>query len=126
MIDNFQIYYQPGKNSDSDIKSISLKLYEFDVPHSCYRKKIVLEKGDKKYKIKKYTGGIVPILNDIATINFDAYEKETVNYDDEYYMIRFGDKKIETNNKAKIQSILSDFNFDLIETEDLSEYKLCD
>ena len=126
MIDNFQIYYQPAKNSNNDIKSISLKLYEFDVVHACYRTKIVLEKGENKYKIKKYTGGLPVVLNRISLINFDGFTEENVNYDDDYYLIRHGDKKIETNSKAKVQSILDLFGFDEIDTDDLREYKLCD
>jgi hypothetical protein len=66
-----QVYYQPQDNSDT--KSLSISYYDFDMEHHTYRYKVVLEKGEAKYKIKEFWGtlnGLIPKLNKINLQNY--------------------------------------------------------
>ena len=123
MENKLQIYYQPAKNENALMKSLSISYYEFDVEHNTYREKIVLEKDGEKYKIKRYWGTLGSFLPKISKINLSQYPKTEVDLDKEYFYVKFGDQILATNNKEDIADILSIVNFDEILAYDITQYQ---
>ena len=119
-MEKFQLYYQPKKNT-SDIKSLSISYYDIDDQTCTYRMKIVLERADGKYKIKKYLGSMGAILN-WRKIDMDALPKTEVNKDESYFYIKTATHDYMTNNRDDIAEVLKVVNFDTILTYDINEY----
>jgi hypothetical protein len=126
MYDKLQIYYQPANGNANGIKSLTVSFYEFDPPHNTYKQKIVLEIGDAKYKIKRYTGGYGALEPKLAAIDLIKYPQNRVSFAEDYFYIKFGDQVLTTNNKAEIQDLLDAFGFDTVLSYDISQYKKCD
>lgn len=123
MQNKFQIYYQPEKGNLEGIKSFTVSYYDFDFEHNTYRRKMVLEKDDQKYKIKEFWGniGVFKIIN---AIDFSKLPKDDVDYDKAYFYIKYGDNIYATNNKESIKDILDSLFFDSLLSTDIAKYTL--
>jgi hypothetical protein len=119
----FTIYYQPCSSSYEYIKSITLSFSRLENEDNIYKKKLILEHKSKtrnaieEYKMKEVHIGADKIKEKINKIDFNQEKKvcETNGLED-YFLIQYGDKKIETSNKEEIQYILDMFNFDNLMT----------
>ena len=116
-----QVYYQPAKNSD--IKSLSISYYDFDLQHHTYRHKIVLEKGGEKYKIKNYWGTLNGLLSKFEKIDLQNYPKTEVDKSKDYFYIKMDDHDYMTNSAEDIQDILDLIRFNEVLNYDMSKYK---
>ena len=110
MFNNFQIYYQPGVANRKDIKSISLKLYDFNITDNTYKQKVIIERVDGEEKNKDVCEGLRTVREAIESIDFNVPETN-VNMDEDYFLIKCDQDKIQTNDKTSVQRILTMFNF---------------
>ena len=116
-----QVYYQPKANSE--IKSLSISYYDFDLEHHTYRHKIVLEKGGEKYKIKNYWGTLNGLLPKLEKIDLQKYPKTEVDKNEDYFYIKTDDCDYITNSADDIVDILELVQFYEVLNYDISKYK---
>ena len=116
-----QVYYQPAKNSD--IKSLTISYYDFDLEHKTFRHKIVLEKGGEKYKIKTYWGTLNGLIPKIESINLQKYPKTEVDKNKDYFYIKMDDCDYATNSAEDIQDILELVQFYEVLNYDIKKYE---
>lgn len=119
-MEKYQLYYQPKKNT-SDIKSLSISYYDIDDKTCTFRMKIVLERADGKYKIKKYLGSMGSILR-WRNVDISALPQTDADKEQAYFYIKTASHDYMTNNKDDITEILNIVNFDTILKYDISEY----
>lgn len=123
MSNKLQIYFQPAVGT-SDVKSFTLSCSRFDEEKNQYRRKLTLEKGEYKYKIKKYCDNLDKLLHILELMDLSDRPMETnIPKDKDLYYVKFDDKFTQTSNKAEIQDILDLFEFDKEMMTDLDEYE---
>jgi hypothetical protein len=126
MKDKLQIYYQPAQPNAEAFKSLTISYYEFDEQHRTFKQKIILEKAGEKYKIKRWIGQLGSIKPFLEELDLSNYKSSSVQSDEAYFYIKYGDQTLSTSNREDIKELLKWIRFDEILSYDLSEYKKCD
>ena len=123
MSNKLQIYFQPAVGT-SDVKSFTLSCSRFDEEKNQYRRKLTLEKGEHKYKIKKYCDNLDKLLHILELMDLsDRPVENNIPNDKDLYYVKFDDKFTQTSDKSIIQDILDLFEFDKEMMTDLDEYE---
>ena len=111
MYEKLYIFYEP--DADAHIQSFSVSFYDFDLQAGTYKRKIVLQKDNVKYKIKDLCTDIDAFVEKIASVDFsNRPEHPRVNDNGACYFIKYGDHQITTQNREDIDDILQTFGFD--------------
>lgn len=109
-MEKFMIYYEPiTKEEEGDIKSFT---YVAEPVENEYKVKVVEEFYSKdgtinKFKIKEMYKNVENIMEAIKTINFDLDIDNSKN--EGLVIIKYGDKKIVSNNLDSVSTIIDMF-----------------
>lgn len=110
------IYYHPSEKEKSKIKSLTLSFSRLNDENDTYRQKLILQQNInnkiEEYKIKEFHLNAEKIKEKIRKIDFEREYDKVNDLLEEYYLIKFNNKEIKTNNHNQIKYILDIFNFD--------------
>lgn len=112
----FIIYYKPA-GTGKGVNALTLSFSRLSTEDNTYKQKLILEYTNEngqieEYKIKEFHIGANEILEKIDNIDFSRFYINKKEYDDQdYILIKYGNKKIETTDKKQVDDILNLFKF---------------